>query len=653
MSESELYSGRYEILTHLARGGMAEVYMARDHLLDRPVALKVLFPEYARDDSFVERFRREAKSVANLNHPNIVAVYDWGEEAGTYFIVMEYVEGQSLRDLVHDEGTLLPERAAEVAADVAAALGYAHRHGVIHRDVKPGNILITPQGQVKVTDFGIAVGAADGQLTRTGMVMGTASYFSPEQAQGQGVDPRSDVYSLGIVLYEMVCGEPPFGGDDPVAIAYQHVREEPMPPGIKNPDVPLDLERVVLTALTKAPGDRYPSAEDFREDLLRFAQGQPVHSRPVTAVYADDDATTVGAAADATAVSGAVGAGGAGVGAGAPPPGREDRPAPQRRPRTAFWLTLVLLLLAVAGLAFLLADALGAFDSTETVAVPPVEGLQLEEARSQLEELGFEVEADFQENDDVPENQVFGQDPESGAKAEEGSTVTLLVSQGVGTTEVPDVVDRQRDDAAALLEGEGFEVESVEEFSDDVDEGRVIRTEPPPEVAAPNGSTVRMFVSSGVEPVTIPHVEGRDGVEAAAELAGDDFQVETVREPHDSVPEGEVIRTEPPGGETAPKGSTVRMIVSSGPEPVTVPEVINDPEDTAREKIEEAGLEPVKQTTTDCDLADDGRVVAQSPEGGEEADPGDSVVIVVCELPTSGGGDGGDGGGDGGGGGSD
>src|SRR5438105_7149311 len=244
-----VFNARYEIKQQVARGGMAEVFLARDLLLDRPVALKVLFPEFAADRSFVERFRREARSAAALNHPNIVSVYDTGEENGTYYIVMEYVEGRTLRDIIRSDGPLLPQRAADIGADIAGALAFAHRHGVVHRDVKPGNVLIDRAGRVKVTDFGIArAGDMQENLTQTGAVMGTATYFSPEQAQGGAIDPRSDVYSLGVVLYEMATGRPPFSGDSPVAIAYQHVREQPVPPSQHNPDVPPAFEAIVMKA---------------------------------------------------------------------------------------------------------------------------------------------------------------------------------------------------------------------------------------------------------------------------------------------------------------------------------------------------------------------------------------------------------------------
>ncbi len=284
--EQVVLNGRYELHRRIGRGGMAEVYLARDRLLDRPVAIKILFPEFATDPAFVARFRREAQSAANLNHPNIVGVYDWGKERGTYYIVMEYVDGRSVSEMIRTDGPLDPKRAAALAADVAAGLGYAHGKGVVHRDVKPGNILIAKDGEVKVADFGIAWAmASNGEenLTQAGSVMGTATYFSPEQAQGKQVDPRSDLYSLGVVLYEMVSGAPPYSGETPVAIAYKHV-QEPLPPlRDRVADLPRDFEAVTNKALAKDIGSRYQSAADLRADLLAFAAGRPVSARRAAA----------------------------------------------------------------------------------------------------------------------------------------------------------------------------------------------------------------------------------------------------------------------------------------------------------------------------------------------------------------------------------
>src|SRR5262245_24438275 len=359
MTQQTVFNGRYELHRRLARGGMADVFLARDQLLDRPVAVKVLFPEFATDPSFVERFRREAQSAANLNHPNIVSVYDWGEEGGTYFIVMEYVDGRSLASILSTEGPLHPQRAAEVTSDIAAALGFAHRNGVIHRDVKPGNVLISPQGQVKVADFGIAraMGAgSEDNLTQAGSVMGTATYFSPEQAQGSHLDPRSDLYSLGVVLYEMVTGKSPFSGGSPVTIAYKHVQEQPVPPRQVNANVPADLDAIDMKLLAKSPAARYASAEDLRADLRRFRDGQPVLAAGAMGATQAMAATSAVPAYDSTTAL----------------PVEELPPVERKKRSWLFIAALIALLLLLAGLLFLLSRLLsnGSENNTVSLTVP-------------------------------------------------------------------------------------------------------------------------------------------------------------------------------------------------------------------------------------------------------------------------------------------
>ena len=561
----QVFTGRYQIVRHLARGGMAEVYLARDLLLDRQVALKVLFPEFSTDPSFVERFRREARAAANLNHPNIVSVYDWGEEGGTYFIVMEYIEGPTLRDVIRGEGPLFPNRAAEIGAEIAAALEFAHRRGVIHRDVKPGNVLIS--GIVKVADFGIArAGDPQESLTQTGAVMGTASYFSPEQAQGLPIDNRSDVYSLGVVLYEMVAGRPPFVGDSPVSIAYQHVRENPLPPSRHNPDVPPALDAVVMKAMAKDRTNRYPSANDLRNDLLRFSHGQPVAAEPFVA--ADDATRAVAATAvqnpvDGTRVMGRV--------ATAPVVVEEEEP-PRKRTGAYFVVLLVLLgLLAVLLVVF--ARQLGLGGATE-VAVPNVLGRTEADAVRIITDAGLKANTVIV-NDDNPDtlNKVIAQDPTTGEELKKGAVVTISVSQGPVSVDVPDVRNRKVDMARDILTAAEFQVEVVERPDDRVPDDTVIDQTPAPDSRAPKGSKVTIAVSSGREQVAVPNVAGRDQSEAANVLGQAGFTTSTQLETSDTVPNGRVIRTDPSASTPTPKGSTVTLIVSSGPPPTTAPPV--------------------------------------------------------------------------------
>jgi serine/threonine-protein kinase len=619
---TQVYSGRYEIVEHLARGGMAEVYVAHDQLLDRRVALKVLFPEFASDRSFVERFRREARSAAALNHPNIVSVYDTGEESGTYFIVMEYVEGRTLRDIIRTDGPLLPQRAAEIGADIAAALAFAHRNGVVHRDVKPGNVLIDRTGQVKVTDFGIArAGDTQENLTQTGAVMGTATYFSPEQAQGGTIDARSDVYSLGVVLYEMVTGKPPFTGDSPVAIAYQHVRETPVPPSTHNSDVPPDLEACIVKCMAKNPVNRYASADALRADLVRFGQGQRVLAEPVLAPPVQD-ATVVAPRVDATRVVPRTAAG-------------TVLPPDEPKRGVGRWVALLVGLLVVLGILLaLLGGQLGLFDSSaKRVAVPTVVNLNERAARARLTAEGFKPVTRRAANDTFAVGTVFNQDPEAGVRAKEGSDVTIFVSTGAAPAKVPDVVGEDEQAARDELTRAGFKVATRPQSDNSSPAGEVLDQDPNANEEAPRGSTVTITVSTGREQATIPDVAGRTVAEAANLLGQRGFQTTTRDEASDTVDAGRVIGTDPPANQRADQGSLVTIRVSTGPSTATVPDVVGDTESRASSRLDNAGFDVAVQNEVVTDEGDVGRVIDQSPSGDSEAPTGSTVTITVGTAP--------------------
>jgi serine/threonine-protein kinase len=623
-----VFSDRYRIQRELAQGGMAEVYLAHDELLDRPVALKALFPEYAREPSFVERFRREAQAAANLNHPNIVAIYDWGQESGTYFIVMEYVEGRSLRDLIRAEGPIDGNQAAEITAEIASALAFAHRTGVVHRDVKPGNVLITRTGIVKVTDFGIArAGTSDG-LTQTGSVMGTATYFSPEQAQGLPVDGRSDVYSLGIVLYEMVTGVAPFTGDSPVAVAYKHVREAPVPPSRRNPDIPPDLEQIILTAMAKEPDLRYQSADDMRADLLRFRRGRPLAAAPVTALIADADMASktvanprVAAAAYAAHES--------------PELQRaavQENVAVPRRSRVSAALVALLTVLVLGGVVaaiLVLANRQG--QNADKVEVPDVVGTDFASANQKLTQQGFVVKRTNVANDKVTRNNVISQDPKKGTMLKKGGVVRLKVSAGAGVTKIPDVTNQNANDAQKALKDAGFNPQNVFESNDTVPFGTVLRTDPPAGEQAERGTTVKMIISTGPEKVAVPNVLNLPRSDAAQQISAAGLVYRETSAANDTVPLNSVISTDPGPNAQVPKGSTVTVVVSTGPEQATVPSVVGLSQADAERALSDAGLVS-RVITAPSTKANNGKVISQDQPANSQVAKGSTVVITVGEF---------------------
>jgi eukaryotic-like serine/threonine-protein kinase len=540
---------RYEIDTVLGQGGMARVFKGNDRVLNRTVAVKVLSPQFANDEQFVARFRREAQAAAALNHPNIVSVYDTGSQGEVHYIVMEYVEGRTLRDIIRAEGPLLPERAMEIAEAVANALADAHEAGLVHRDIKPGNIMVTREGEVKVMDFGIARTTTGDTLTQTASILGTASYLSPEQAQGESVDARSDIYSVGCVLYEMLTAGAPFTGDSPVAIAYKHVRENPVPPSRSNPDVSSALEAVVMKCMAKNPANRYQSAEELRADLQRVRQGGAPLATPILA-ESTEMLTRAQARPDHTAVM-----------SGIPPDERPDR----RRT----WLTVVGVLLVLAALgvaAFFLVRSL--VPPEQTLTVPDVVGETEEDARDILEELGFQVRVERAFSEDERRGIVIEQDPEPDSPGEEGDAVTLTISKGEQGVEVPSVIGMSLDEATEVLADAGLQVGNVTDQESEEEEGEVLEQDPPADSKTDPETAVDLVVSGGPGTVTVPDVVCLDIDQAQAEINAAGLGFDVVGSQFSECDEGTVAEQNPGGGAEVEQGSTVRVVESEGPEPV-------------------------------------------------------------------------------------
>ena len=560
-TEPRVFSQRYELNHLIARGGMAEVYRAHDRLLDRPVALKVLFPELSVDRSFVERFRREAQAAANLSHPNIVPVFDWGEDGGTYFIVMEFVDGRPLSAILKTAGPLSAERAADIGAHVAAALGYAHRHGVVHRDVKPGNGLITDDGQVKVTDFGIARAVnTEESLTQTGAVMGTATYFSPEQAEGMGVDSRSDIYSLGVVLYEMVTGRPPFLGDTPVAVASKHVRDHPPAPREINPAVPPTFEAVILKAMAKDPAFRYQTAEDLRADLLRFNEGR--------SVLAMSDVTQANAAVGTTQMMSAV------DGAEPLPP-----PPPSRNRTRTYVVILVVLLVALVALGLLLARSLGYLGGSPSFALANVVGQPAAQATATLRSEGLDVVTTRVTSSQTP-GTVLGQDPKASSLVKKGDTVTLRVATAAQTTVPSGITSTNLSNAQQILQAAGLQWK-VTNVANSAPAGTVLSSDPVSGATIDQGGTVNLTVSSGPSSVTVPSLAGQNQTQAANLLGQQGLSLGTVTpQASTQYAAGVVISSNPPSGTQVQPGSAVDIVVSSGSSPPTTTTTTTPPPTT-------------------------------------------------------------------------
>jgi beta-lactam-binding protein with PASTA domain/predicted Ser/Thr protein kinase len=599
----KVFNQRYRLKEKIGSGGMAEVFLADDLLLERQVAVKVLHSQFATDPAFIQRFRHEAQAAANLNHPNIVSIYDWGNEGDLYYIVMEYVEGRNLKEILTADGRILPERAAEIAAEICAALQFAHRQNLVHRDIKPHNIVITNMGQVKVMDFGIARAGAGEGITQTGMVMGTPQYISPEQAQGLAVDGRSDIYSLGVVLYEMLVGKVPFDDPNPVTVAYKQVKEDPIPPSVIDPEISPTLESIVMKAMAKNPANRYQTAQEMKADLLRFLEGMPVSATPVL-----PETTMVGTAAAI--------------------------PASEKRPFNRKWIWVaagVVGFLVILGI--VLALVLGGGGGT--AEVPNLEGMTEEQARETLESLGLEVgdtEDSYIEDDSQPVGIVVSQDPEWGTMLAEGESVNITVTRELI---MPDVVGMSQSQAEGALANAG--VSSIEVTNirvDDEDEvGQVLSQNPAEGTLISPNTTVKLEVGVEDERVPVPNVVGMLQEDGTQKLEEAGFVVEVEQEASSTVPEGRVIRQSPLPAQRVDAGSTVKIFVSSGAAKVIVPEVLGETEADAIAELEGLGLVADVRYQDAPDPADVGKVMDQIPLPGVEVDPGYSVRIFVGQTP--------------------
>jgi beta-lactam-binding protein with PASTA domain len=615
VAANTLVDNRYRILNRIGSGGMADVYLAEDTHLGRQVALKVLHRRFAQDQEFVERFRREAKSVAGLSHPNVVGVFDRGDHEGTYYIAMEHLPGRTLKEIVEAEAPLAQERAIDLGEQILQGAGYAHRHGVIHRDFKPHNVIVDQDGRAKVTDFGIARAGAS-EMTETGSIMGTAQYLSPEQAQGHAVAAASDLYSIGVMLYEMLAGRLPFEGESAVSVALKHLSEPPPPLSQFRPDVHPALEAVVMAALAKDPAQRWQSAEEL-------AQGLEAARSQIEAGI--DGAEGLAAVAPVALPAPPPETIPAANGDGAAPPVAGP---PRRRRRRWPWFTLGLLALALAG--FLLYLGLSGAFAPEKVEVPRVAGQQLVRARAVLEQSGFEV-AETRVRSRQPLDQVIDQDPNAGEEAEDGSTVTLEVSNGPGTVRVPSVAKLPQEQAIDDLQDVDLKVTTEPQSSDEVREGFAIRTVPRAGEEVERTTRVTLFVSTGPEQVTVPDVVGLSRESAEARLSAEGFGV-GVQEQESEEAEGEVIAQSPEGSSRVDRGTTVTITVSTGIQQVGVPDVTGLPPREAEGQIRSVGLSSVRIERNVTDPDQDGVVIDQRPGAGVELDPGGQVVIVVGVL---------------------
>lgn len=630
MEEQHVLGGRYLLKDRVGAGGMATVYRAQDQVLDRTVAVKMMLPQYAGDATFAARFKQEAQAAAGLSSPYIVNVYDWGKDGDTYYIVMEYLRGTDLKSGVRSHGALDPQKVAQIGSQICGALSVAHKHEIIHRDIKPQNIMVLPDGNIKVMDFGIAR-AKNSHLTQDNNVLGTAHYVSPEQTRGQELGPTSDIYSLGVVMYECATGQVPFDGDDAISVAMKQVSEIPVPPSQVNPGVDTALERIILKCMEKDPANRFQSADELREVLNAYIAGRAVDVPEPTRVIPGATATRV--MSDQTQAMVRPSAPGQ-TAARAQVPGayqaeQEEERGGMGKGKVAAIVIGVIAVLAIA--AFAVMNIFGG--GSAGVNVPNVMGMVQEQAINELEDAGFTAKVEEQYSTDDDKGNVIDQTPKGGSTAEKGSTVTIVVSQGaepVQTTKVPDLDGMTESEAEAALKAANLTGKAAEEENDEVDEGTVFWQSQDAGTEVDEGTEIEYKVAKAAETVNVPGVLGKSFSEASNELSSAGFKVVDGGTDYSSdYAEGKVMSQSVTG--SAKKGTEVTLVVSKGAKKETVDVdslgLEGMTQEQAQRALANAGLRYYVSSNEASSTVPRGSVISYSPTGEQEA--GATIALVI------------------------